>query len=848
MLSVVPTENALERLHEYKGPAGAYDEFRAVTGEIRPHWQRVLNSFQKGGPQNLTDRWHIANRMLQENGVNFTGTDRDTEKRRPWKLDVMPLVFSAEGWATLRAGVTQRARLIDAIVQDLYSQQTILKQGLLPPELVYRNPEFQRSFYNLPVPNSPLLLYGCELARSVTGQWWVMADRASAPAGISYAVENRIVLSKTFPKFLHASQIHRLAPFFVQMQETLQQYSPQRKANPSIVIMTAGPEHPYYYEDIFLARYLGYPLVEADDLTIRRNQVWIKTLRGLMPVDVILRRMPDHRVDPLEICNYSPNGIAGLLQVMRHKGVVVANGPESGLLDSPAYMPFLPKLCQHFLNEDLKLPSIATWWCGQPEPLAYTMQHFEDLVIKPAFAHSGGEELIVSDLKEEKKQQLKQRVQAQPGAYIAQEKIVRSTSPCWIDNEFRAGHMALRTFAVRQGSDYTLMDGGLVRVETTSKPMPLSISAGEFSKDVWVCSEVPVPPVSLLGKLQESPSLQRSTSKLPSRVADNLFWFGRYLERLEFSGRMIRKVTERLMSESANQPVNDVAPLIGCLAEQGIIEESFAIKDFFPSRSEMEKLWPKMLWRQDDHSRFDGLCSMVSQIAAIIRDRMTEDFWRSISQIDSKVGPTYAGDLSELLRSINVLMLHISATTGQITDGLVHGPTRQFILIGRYLERARQLTFILKTFLEHVSERETLPIVTLLDVCNSLMTYRYRYRANFAILPAFDLLVTDSSNPHALIFQFQELHKLVSELPGKQRRPFISPELDLIRRILFELQSVLPTDAQNLTWQRFRQPLEKIFENLDAQTKQISDLLTQTYFHHAEFTQQMEDIREIRVL
>ncbi|MCA8983872.1 MAG: circularly permuted type 2 ATP-grasp protein [Planctomycetaceae bacterium] len=844
MATLVPADSIVERLRNYHGPAGAYDEYRDPTGQIRPHWERMLQAFRQSGPLNLTDRWHAANRMLRENGVNFTGFEHNGRQPRPWKLDLLPVVFSSVDWNGLRQGVAQRARLVEAVIRDLYGVQRVLREGLLPPELVFRNQEFQRVFHHFPQHTTPLVIYGCELARSSTGQWWVMADRAAAPAGLSFAVENRIVLSKSLPHFLHTCQIHRLAPFFVRLQETLTAFPTQRKGNPSVVILSAGPDHPYYYEDVFLARYLGYTLVEADDLTIRRNQVWIKTLRGLSPVDVVLRRTPDHRLDPLELGGHSPNGVAGMLQAIRHKHVVVANGPETGLLDSPVYMPFLPALCKHMLGEELLLPSIATWWCGQAEPLEYVLRHFGDLVIKPAFAHSGGEEIIVSELSEADAQSLRERILADPGAYVAQEKIVRSTAPCWVEEEFCSGHIAMRTFAVRTKEAYEVLNGGLVRVETSAAPMPLSVSAGQFSKDVWVTSDSPVPAISLLGHMLEPPKLQRSTSKLPSRAADNLFWLGRYLERLEFAGRLIRKITERLMSESAGQPVMDVTPLISCLAEQGIIEESFAVEEFFPRRDELENLWPRMIRGDDDPNRFEGLCNQVVRLSSIVRDRMTEDFWRGVSQIGERRVPADLLDLSELHDTMNLLMLHISAATGQITDGLVHGPTRQFLQIGRHLERARQLTLVMRKYLQQVEARETLPLVTLLDVCNSLMTYRYRYRANFSILPAFDLLVTDSSNPHAIVFQFIELNALVSELPSKQKRPFISSEQDLIRRILFELQSLLPTEDQELNWPRYRAPLEQIFKTLEPRIKEISNLLTQTYFLHAEFIQQIDEGRE----
>ncbi|MEZ5951894.1 MAG: circularly permuted type 2 ATP-grasp protein [Planctomycetaceae bacterium] len=579
MATLVPADSIVERLRNYHGPAGAYDEYRDPTGQIRPHWERMLQAFRQSGPLNLTDRWHAANRMLRENGVNFTGFEHNGRQPRPWKLDLLPVVFSSVDWNGLRQGVAQRARLVEAVIRDLYGVQRVLREGLLPPELVFRNQEFQRVFHHFPQHTTPLVIYGCELARSSTGQWWVMADRAAAPAGLSFAVENRIVLSKSLPHFLHTCQIHRLAPFFVRLQETLTAFPTQRKGNPSVVILSAGPDHPYYYEDVFLARYLGYTLVEADDLTIRRNQVWIKTLRGLSPVDVVLRRTPDHRLDPLELGGHSPNGVAGMLQAIRHKHVVVANGPETGLLDSPVYMPFLPALCKHMLGEELLLPSIATWWCGQAEPLEYVLRHFGDLVIKPAFAHSGGEEIIVSELSEADAQSLRERILADPGAYVAQEKIVRSTAPVgWKRNSVR-GTSPCRTFAVRTKEAYEVLNGGLVRVETSAAPMPFPFQPDNSARMSGLLRILPFPRFRCWGTCWNPRNCSDRPVSCPV-AADNLFWLGRYLERLEFAGRLIRKITERLMSESAGQPVMDVTPLISCLAEQGIIEESFAVEEF----------------------------------------------------------------------------------------------------------------------------------------------------------------------------------------------------------------------------------------------------------------------------
>jgi len=840
MISNVVTGTTMERLLSYVGPAGAFDEFRASDGTIQPQWHRLLDSLNELSNEELATRQLSANQFLLENGVNITGFDQDRRSLRPWEIDLLPAMFAAEDWDRVHAGISQRARLLDLVVRDLYGGQTALSEGLLPTDLIFRNPEFQRAFHNLPAVSSRLLLYGCELARSPSGDWWVMADRANAPAGISYTLENRIVLSKTLPQFLRQCQVHRLAPFFMQFDESIKKLSRHRRQNPAVVILSGGPTQPFYFEDVFLARYLGYTLVEADDLTVRKNHVWLKTLTGLVPVDVIIRRYVDQNIDPLEVGGYSPNGIAGLLSAMRHRNVVMLNGPEFGLLDSPVFMPFLPALCRHFLGEDLLMPSIATWWCGQNEAFEHVTSRFESLVVKPAFAHSGGQEYVVGDLSKEQQNELLQKLKARPWQYVAQERIVRSAAPCWIGKNFQPGYLALRTFAVRKDDSFDVMNGGLIRVETSPGPMPLTISAGQCSKDVWICSNKPVAAVSLLARIQEPPKLQRANNRLPSRAADNLYWLGRYLERLEFAGRLIRKTTERMLSESGPQAMLDVFPMISCLAEQGVVEESLCLNDFFPAREHIESMWPKIVCGQESPGNFRDLCEQVIRIASLVRDRMTEDFWRAIQQMRQTIRPSQDMTLSDIQNLMNSLMLQISALSGQISDGLVHGPTRHFLLIGRSLERARQLGLILRHFLKDLDDRDVIPLVTLLDVCNSIMTYRSRYRANFAVLPAFDLLVTDSSNPHALVFQFNELRRLLAELPYKdKRRPLVPPEWGSVRKLRFEVQSLLPTSDRQPNWSDYRPALETLLDSLDERINVISNQLTSTFFVLAEFHQQV---------
>jgi uncharacterized circularly permuted ATP-grasp superfamily protein/uncharacterized alpha-E superfamily protein len=848
MATDTSTNGFAEFLSGYQSDEKVFDEFYDSEGKPREQWQRFLERFGGQSPENLADRWDYANRILWENGVTLSPFEDEAANLRPWEIDLLPLVYEKAQWDPISQGVAQRAMLIEAIANDLYGPQKLLQKGILPPEILYRHPNFQRAFQGLPRKNTPMLLFGCELARSPAGEWFVMADRTSAPAGISYAVENRIVISKTLPQVLHQSNVHRLAPFFVQMQESIKRMAPRGKTNPTVVVLSSGPDHPYYFEDVFLARYLGYTLVEVDDLTVRKNHVCIKTLERLVTVDVIFWRSPGRNCDPLELIGKGSGGVAGLLQAIRHKNVVVTNGFEYGLLDSPVFMPFLPKICEELLGEKLILPSIATWWCGQPEVLEYVIEHLDELVIKPAFLESGGDEFITTGHQGEEWDSLRERILANPQAYVAQEKIERSSAPCWVRKSLQTGHIAMRTFAIKSLQGFETMNGGLVRVASDTKPMPLTISAGEFSKDVWVCSDTPVPPVSLLSKISAPSKLRRANNQLPSRAADNLFWLGRYLERLDYAGRQIRKITERLMSESADQSVDDILPVIGSLADLGLISETYRKVAACPERQELESNWPSIVTNDEKPARFIRQIDEIQRLANTVRDRLSEDLWRAIRSMEEIQRPKHSTfpqlTLSKLFEDLNQLMLHLSAITGQIADGLILGPTRRFLLIGKHLERAQQMGRTLQHFLKHHREDDLQPLITLLDIANSLLTYRTRYRANIHLLPAIDLLVTDLGNPRSIIYQYRELSRLIKELPRQKRTPQLSPVRELVRRSMNELQSILPDSSEKVTWNNYHTALESFLAESKSRTKTISEELSQSYFLHAGEARQIEQSLE----
>src|SRR6266566_3264371 len=371
----------------YSAGSGVYDEMNEAPGISRPHWRPLIETLEQLGRHELQSRWENGRRIIREHGVSYSIYGDPEGMDRPWGLDLVPLLITGEEWARIEAGLVQRSRLFNLILADIYAgSQRLLRDGFLAPELVYANPGFLRACRGIQLGSGVYLhLHACDLGRSPDGQWWVLSDRTQAPSGAGYAWENRTVVSRILPEQLRDCNVQRLGGFFRQQREMLFKLAPAGRNQPSIVLLTPGPQHETYFEHAYLARHLGFPLIEGADLTVRDRRVFLKTIEGLQPVDVILRRVDDSFCDPLELRSDSFLGVSGLIEATRAGNVTLANALGAGLMESPAFLAFLPSLCRHVLGEELLLPSIATWWCGQAEELRYVIEHLDSLIVKPAF-------------------------------------------------------------------------------------------------------------------------------------------------------------------------------------------------------------------------------------------------------------------------------------------------------------------------------------------------------------------------------------------------------------------------------------------------------------------------------
>jgi uncharacterized circularly permuted ATP-grasp superfamily protein/uncharacterized alpha-E superfamily protein len=803
----------------------------------------MVAALQTLGTEEITRRAEQARRMIRENGTTYNAYSDGQETVRPWNLDVTPLLVPAGEWKRIAEGLVQRTRLINAVLADLYGSQRLLQRGLLPAELVFSHPAFLRQFHGLRLPGDSFLhVYAADLARSTEGNWCVTADRTDAPQGTGYTLENRIVVSRLLPGVMHECRVERLASFFIALQEALRSLAPQHRENPRIVLLSQGPASASYFEDAYLARYLGYTLVEVGDLTVRGERVVLKTLGGLLPVDVVLRRLSDLHMDPLELRGPAELGVPGLLQAMRAGNVAVANGLGSSLLESPAFLPFLPQLCREMLSEDLLLASVPTWWCGQPAECQFVLEHLDQLVVRAAFRcgrlpHLAGEQLEHLNF-----QQLADAIRAAPHLYVAQQRLDRSTSPVFSPEGWKPARVALRSFVVAGGGKITVMPGGLLRLSESSDPLDWSILSGEGSKDTWVLADGPVQEISLLQPPGKHVELRRSGTELPSRVADNLFWLGRYVERADACTRLLRTTAARLASETGARDRPELAVLLRCLAAQGQIEPGFVVEGIREQLPEIEQMLPAAALDTRQTTNLRSILATVHRLASLVRDRLSIDTWRILHGVERDMQPLLAQqrvDLADLLTFLNRVVIDLAAFSGLVAESTTRTQGWRFLEMGRRLERALHTIELIRNSLVSSSDTEPSVLEAILEVADSIMTYRSRYLAHLQLAPALDLLLTDETNPRSLAFQLAALAEHVENLPRDHTQALRGPEqriaisaLSAIRLIDVELLSECQRSGE-------RTKMDRLLERLGEQLPKLADLVSHKYLVHAASPRQL---------
>jgi uncharacterized circularly permuted ATP-grasp superfamily protein/uncharacterized alpha-E superfamily protein len=742
-----------------------YDELSDAQGAMRAHWRPLLDHAELS-PDTVRRSLELTRRLIVENGVTYNVYADPQGADRPWALDPLPFVLPAAEWRVIEAGVAQRAKLLNALLADLYGPQRLLAEGHLPAELPFGHPNYLWPCHGLaPADGTWLHVYAADLARAPDGRWWLLADRTQAPSGAGYALENREILEQVHPEAIADMGVRRVRGYFAGLRAAL--LGTGGGEEPLAVILTPGPYNETYFEHAFLARQLGIPLVEGHDLTVRGDTVFLKTLGGLRRVHSILRRLDDDYCDPLELRGDSALGVPGLLGALRAGRVMVANALGTGVLESAAWLGFLPPIAERLIGEQLLLPEVATWWLGEKPALEYVLANLDRLVIKPAYPNQRFEPMFGRDFQGADRDALIERLRNRPYAYVAQEHVRLSQAPVWnaaaltqpaARAELATRALTIRVYAVNTPSGVRVMPGGLARVANDAAADVVSTQRGGSAKDVWILAEAvqdEAPAVQ-----EEQPARQWAHARqdyIPSRLVENLYWLGRYTVRCENTARLLLRTIAARSDARVFAHARRICGSLEAVAPDGDVLDALRASNAHGLHADVKHL----AW-----------------CASQVRNRLSARHWRGVVSLQRQMQEAAAtrGSSREVYER---LLLALAALTGFSEDDMVHDEGWRVLRLGRRIERLQFVAGILAQQLDSELATRAETIEWLLEVCDSTSIYRARFAGLPRLSQLLNLLLHDDGHPMALAFCRRSIERdlddLARSLGGERERGL--PEL-----------------------------------------------------------------------
>ena len=811
----------------YRHDPDVYDELVDSKGEIRSHWHPVLEHLARLGPDETRRVFASADRHMRDAGVVHRVYDDTGNVERPWPLSHLPLVIPPEDWRSLAQGIAQRARLHEALLADLYGPQNTIAEGLLPAALVAGNTEFLRPLGGVqPSGGRFLHIYAADVSRGPDGRWWVLSDRTQAPSGLGYAIENRIALSRSLSDLFKTLCVERLAGFYQQFRSALAART--GVSDPRIALLTPGPLNETYFEHAYLARCLGFLLVEGGDLTVHNDIVYVRTIEGPKRIDAIVRRIDSDFADPLELNAASRLGVPGLVEAVRAGNIVLANALGSGLCEAPAMAGYLQGLSRRLIGEDLLLPNLATWWCGDRNARRDVLGTLAEKAILPAFGrtlkgqmdNNGvlGQSLSASD-----RAKIVGLIERRGLDFIGQEPVHLATTPVWDKGRLQPRPYAIRVFASLGPDGWNVMPGGLCRISDRADARELSMQRGGRSADVWVTGERP-PEMTILVPNPEDVEINRNTGMLPSRAADNLFWLGRYLERADAVLRVVRCVIGSGQDSGVSDAEDSASDrLLAILVLWGAIETTgCSILEAVESavNSRLFGAVPEVI----DHAY---------QTASAIRDRVSPDAWRNLNTLKGIFAnrPTASSQLTDVhadpdaddsVGKIDLGLRTLSALAGLAHENMNRSGGWQFLDLGIRVERAISVARFARILTEATPgsslAMETGSLGSLLDLADAQITYRSRYLTGPARNPVLDLVLLDDTHPRSLAFQVQKIRDHLGKIAQLAPGQLIESAEKQANTLCATLRASAPA-ACHSGW----------FLSCEQSLMAISDAITQTY-------------------
>lgn len=834
--------------------AHSHDELSAA-GQVRAHWKHLLEEFGALDRATLAARSEEVQNLLHENGVTFNPYEDDPGQLRSWRLDCLPSVISQQDWDFIEAGLQQRSRLLALLLDDLYGQREVIREGLLPPELVYTHPGFlfAAADSTSQLVRPLLIFHGTDVIRDDAGHWRVLSDWTQSPAGVGYALENRITLARALPAIYRDAPLKRLAGFLQAQHRCLAALSRSRREQPNIVLLTPGPGSPGYFEHAWLANYMNFPLVEGDDLVVRDGQVSVRTLGGLDQVDVILRHVNDPWCDPLELRPDSLLGVPGLLQAARNGEVHIANALGAGVLEHPALAAFLPELCRRLTGEELLLPCRDTAWCGDADALGKVLASLDEWVLRDV--RKPGKLFHVDQMGLDAVQRLRLDLGARPHFFTAQKPLQAAVTPGFNPQtrQLERQQTTLRFFSQVDPDDvklpvaeqrYRVMPGGLSWVGEPGTPLMKS----RVVKDIWVLAEAPQPHISLLRQAHGPILVTRDGKDLPCRVAESLFWLGRYGERLDIRARLLRESLAKLMEVDTQQGSATLLPDL--MTALGVAPDTDELQPLLDDISPGQRYSPDYILARDrmmtllsdnETQSLPAIFSDFVRNSRAVRDHLGDDAWRAINNLrQSTNAMSRAKGVVAGQRLLESLVIDLAAFFGLCNETMPHHYGWRFLDIGRFIERILGTLELLKLALLS-AKNPGIPLwEVVLATTDNFTVYRRRFRSQLHPSAILDLLLFDETNPRSIGYILKRLQRQVSRLPSQGSSSYRNLENRLIIQATSALHLVdidMLVDLEHS--EQARDALTTLLDQLIEPMTALSNAISHSHFRHVEPPRQL---------
>lgn len=857
-LLIAALQDAATQAAAYSASGGHLDELRnavavdtlASKPAATPAWQQFLSQAETRTAADLDQRFAGLQRQIRDNGVTYNVYADEDGPQRPWSLDLFPLLIEPQRWAQIEAGVLQRTRLLEQVLADVYGPQQLLKRGLLPPALIQGHPGYLRSMHGVtPVGGVRLHIAAYDLAHGPDGNWWVVGQRCQAPSGLGYLLENRMAVSGQFPQALEALRVQHLASTYAALMASLKSRSPAGE-DAHLALLTPGPYNETYFEHAYLARYLGLSLVEGGDLMVRDDNLYLKTLKGLVPVHGLLKRVDDDYLDPLELRADSTLGVPGLLQAIRAGRVLVANAPGTAFLESPALLGFLPGVAEHLLGQSLSLPALPTWWCGERSAMEAALPQLQDCVIKPSYPASGlrnGFDAVLGrSLSARQRDEWAGRILRQGEEHTLQAYLPLSQMPTWQAGRSGAQPGAgilprsvmLRVFVVSDPvHGWRVLPGGMARVASAAADVA-SMQLGGSSADVWALAH-DVPDSAAQSSLGAAALLAQRKRPVTSRAAENLYWLGRYTERTEHLIRLARLTLECLHGEEQSS-----APLTAWLGQMAVVNT--LVLPGVPAPAQARRVFERSLI--DSLGSSTGATSVGYNLRALkmagsaVRERLSQEHWRVMVRAEEELTRSCAAQTLDgddpaqaalaALQTLKHCGEHMAAITGAQTDRMTRDDGWRLLSIGRQIERLGFVAQTLHGALQTESVHTVAGFEALLDLFDSSITFRAHYERSRDIASLVDLLVLNGDNPRSLACVAQTLRGRLNKLANGSSEALSPLAQQVPEPSAWRLAELCEQPDQGRL-SGAAPALLALLEHCQASARRVSEEISATYFTHA---------------